>query len=174
MKFHEEYEEVLKIMTGIWGDAVVEGQRNNIVLQILASIPFYAGSSNPMRVATSCINNYFLYAFEDTRKYFNHQPSDDQDLYSRLSLLYVIPSGDHDVIEKGRILLSLIMLQDHMADCEADMMVGKYNPVASGAWDYNEIRNALLSKASSISVYGMDDDFPLGKVSICNYWEEKP
>lgn len=56
MKFREQYEEVLKIMSGIWGGDIVERQRDNIVLQILASVPFYAGSSNPMRVTLACIN----------------------------------------------------------------------------------------------------------------------
>lgn len=40
MKFREQYEEVLKIMSGIWGGVIVERQRDNIVLQILASVPF--------------------------------------------------------------------------------------------------------------------------------------
>lgn len=47
MKFHEEYDEILKTMTRIWGDAVVEGQRNNIVLQILASIPLLCRKQQP-------------------------------------------------------------------------------------------------------------------------------
>ena len=171
MKFNEEYEEVLRIMAGIWGGDIVERQRDNLVLQILASVPFYAGSSNPMRVAVACINNYFLYACEGARKYFNHQPEDDCDLFSRISLLYIVPSGNQAVIDNGRILLELIMIQDHMTDSEADIRTGKYNPVVSGAWEYNRIRDELIKQAACMRTEGLDMDFPLDIVMNRGFWE---
>lgn len=124
-----------------------------------------------MRVALACINNYFIYACEGARKYFNHQMEYDCDLFSRISLLYIVPSGNHAVIDKGRILLELIMIQDHMTDRDADSRNGKYNPVASGAWEYDRIRNELIKQAACMRTERLDMDFPL-EFDIPLSWSE--
>ena len=48
------------------------------------------------------------------------------------------------------------MLEDHMNDADEDRINGKYNPVNTGAWNYEETVARLKDRIREVPCRGMD------------------
>lgn len=171
MNLESIYQEILENLCQIFDKKIVLKQRDNLVLKILFYVPFCADSINPYRIAMANINNYFLFSNPLLSKYFCHNQLDDSNLFSRLSLLYNIPNGSYKTIEKGKLFLALIMLQDHFADKRIDFQHNKYNPLVSNAWDYKEKKKYLLNKINSLGITCLDQYVSLSAVLNQSFWK---
>ncbi|HIV98989.1 MAG TPA: hypothetical protein IAB12_04330 [Candidatus Ornithospirochaeta avicola] len=170
MVSEKNFENYLMLLTRIYDKRKVLQQRENSVLKILFYTPFYAKAKNPERVALVNMCNYFLYSSKITKDIFHHNEYDDDELFIRISLLYNIPDGDELIIEKGKLVLELIMLQDHFADMEADLQNAKYNPILSGKWDYYELRKRIISRIDSIKSAEYDAAISIRDAFEQNFW----
>ena len=173
MTLNRNYEYVLHNIMNIWGKDQVEAERENLVLKILIMTPFLAECRHPVRTAIVCANNFFLFADEGLKHIFCHDEEDDTDVFSRLEMLFHVPNGKDDVIKKAKLMLELIMLQDHMHDQADDVRGGKYNPVVSGAWKYSRLHSSIKTACIRIdSCPEFDNEFPLDEILAQNFWRK--
>lgn len=138
---------------------------NKKIAQLIGSIPFLAGCEQPARTAIAHVGTYLL-SIKETKPYFNADPSDDIDMLERLRLIMNFRGGDERIIARGMSLIGLIMLEDYKRDIHIDEVLGKYNPVASGAIDYDGTKVRLLSAIRAVDCPAMDrifaEDGPVG------------
>ena len=165
-----KYDEILEYVGKVLNRDFVFSQKNNLVLKILFYVPYGAHSRNPDRIAITNILNYFFHSHDLLKHFYMHTPVDDENLFSRISLLYNVPDGDACVIKKGRLFLELIMLQDYFADRFEDSKKGKYNPFVNGKWDYMVLREKLISSIKSLQSLEMDKVIPFDLVKNQNFW----
>ena len=116
--------------------------REKPVARLIAAIPFLAGCDQPARTAVAHLGTYIL-SIRETKPFFNADPTDDGDILARLRLIMNFRGGEAAVIDKGMALLARNMLDDYRQDIQIDAVLGKYNPVASGAFDYEVARTEL-------------------------------
>jgi hypothetical protein len=114
------------------------------VARLIGAIPFVAGCANPQRTAVTHLGTYIL-SGRETKPFFNAVELDDDDVFARLRPIMTFRMGDQDLINAGMALLALNMIEDYRNDVQIDAAVGKYNPVASGAMDYDELHGTLSS-----------------------------
>ncbi|MCF7940018.1 MAG: hypothetical protein K9M84_00255 [Spirochaetia bacterium] len=119
--------------------------RANETARLITLIPFLAGSDTPERDGASNLASYLLSTAPATKSYYLHTPFDDDQVSHRLIQALTISSGDQAVCSAGGALLALNMLTDYQRDSTADTLAGKYNPVASGIWDFELLQAALLA-----------------------------
>ena len=132
--------------------------RDKPVARLIASIPFLAGCDQPARTAVAHLGTYIL-SVRETKPFFNADPSDDGDILERLRLIMNFRGGDAAVIDKGMALLALTMLVDYERDIQIDAAMGKYNPVASHAFDYDTIHADLVRRIEAVDCPAMDEVF---------------
>lgn len=123
--------------------------RKKSIARLIAAIPFAAGCEHPARTAVAHLGTYLL-SVRETKHFFNATPADDGSIFDRLALISCFSGGDQRVIRKGMSLLALNMLNDYRRDQEVDRCVGKYNPVAAGAFDYESERIALQKNVDDV------------------------
>lgn len=140
----------------------------NKAMKLTAAIPFIAGCRNPMRTALSHLTIYTAAASEGGKDVFGHRFSDNDDLFTRLERISHFEGGDERLIDRGMALLALAMLEDHKADAEEDRLKGKYNPVNSGAWNYEETAAKLKSRIKALPCQAMDSIY--GPDQAPSYW----
>lgn len=128
------------------------------VARLIGAIPFIAGCDQPERTAVAHLGVYLLSVL-DTKPFFNAAPTDDADVLDRLRLIMSFRDGDARIIDRGMCLLALNMLDDYARDIQIDAALGKYNPVASGAWDYDAVRADLVRRIESVHCPQMDEIF---------------
>lgn len=170
--YQNEYDRILsKIALHICDAECVYRQTNNYALKIVTLLPYIAGCSNPERKALVNANTFFLLLDESSKASFLHGQQDDDSIFTRLTIFDVFQDGDKNVIRKGMLLLSLIMIQDYYQDRQIDMRENKYNPLNSKRWDYYSVHNNIINEIKQIDAKIIDDIFPLE--SICNqfFWE---
>jgi hypothetical protein len=132
-----------------------EGLSQSRVAQLIASIPFLAGSSNAKRVSLANMAIYMM-SFGESKDAFNATTDDDRDVFARLQLAN-FGDGDPQIIERGLAMIALNMVADYRRDTVADIVNGKHNPIAAASWDYEELKLELGRKVESVSCPGMDD-----------------
>lgn len=131
-----------------------EWLNNKNLAKLIASIPYLAGCEDPGRTAITHLGAYILSIRIKTVA--NCQPSDDADLFRRLEMINNFIGGDQAIIQKGMSLIALNMIADYARDIEEDRMFGKYNPVDSGAFDYEYEKGKLESIITSVECIEMD------------------
>ena len=134
--------------------------RKKPVAQLIAAIPFLAGCDQPARTAVAHLGTYIL-SIRETKPFFNADPTDDGDILDRLRLIMNFRGGDAAIIDRGMALLGLTMVIDYQRDMQIDEAMGKHNPVASGAFDYEAIRADLKSRVEAVACPAMDAMFDM-------------
>ncbi|MCG8481270.1 MAG: hypothetical protein MI724_19405 [Spirochaetales bacterium] len=132
--------------------------REKPVARLIAAIPFLAGCDQPARTAVAHLGTYIL-SIRETKPFFNADPTDDGDILDRLRLIMNFRGGDAAIIDKGMALLALTMIIDYERDTQIDAAVGKYNPVASGAFDYHAIHSDVIGRIEAVDCPEMDKIF---------------
>lgn len=118
------------------------------IARLIGALPFIAGCDLPQRTAVAHLGTYIL-SGRETKSYFNADVEDDGDILARLRLIMNFSGGDPDVIDSGMARLALNMIEDYRRDVQIDAALGKYNPVASGAFDYETIREDLQQRIAN-------------------------
>lgn len=128
---------------------------NSYTARLIASIPFEAGCNEPERTA---IAHLCLYVAEikGFQKYCSHLPSDDSDIFNRLAFISTFEGGNKEIINHGMNILALIMLEGYKNSINKDKIHNVYNPILSGAWNYQTIKNNLLTEINKSNVPNFD------------------
>jgi hypothetical protein len=130
------------------------------IARLIAAIPFLAGCEEAERTAVAHLGTYVL-SLRETKPYFNSRPGDGITVLERLRLISEFKGGDARIIERGLCLLALNMVADYKRDIEEDARLGKYNPVAAGAWDFESTVVDLEYKIISVECEEMEEIAPL-------------
>jgi hypothetical protein len=138
------------------------------IAKLIASIPFLAGCEEAERTAAAHLGTYIL-SLRETKGYFNAQPGDGLSVLERLRLISNFKGGDARIIERGLCLLALNMVADYKRDIEEDAALGKYNPIAAGAWDYKDTVADLEYRIISIECEEMEKIAPMVAIPM-GYW----
>ena len=141
--------------------------QNKNLAKLIAAIPYLAACEDPGRTAITHLGAYILSIRIKTVA--NCQPTDDSDLFRRLEMINNFIGGNQDIIQKGMSLIALNMIADYARDIEEDRMFGKYNPVDSGAFDYEFEKKRLESIIESTECREMDEIMSL-EDAIEVYW----
>ena len=159
-------------------DRVAEAFRMNVeerpwfttgrIAKLIAAIPFLAGCEDAERTAVAHLGTYLL-STRETKGYFNTQAEDKISVFERLRLISNFKGGDSRIIEKGLCLLALNMVADYKRDIEEDALLGKYNPIASGAWNFEDTVVDLEYKIISIECEEMDRIAPMVAIPMI-FW----
>ena len=115
------------------------------VAHLIAAIPFAAGCDDPFRTAILHLGAYMM-ELRGFEKYCSHLLFDDSNIMSRLDSISNFKGGDESIKEHGMIMLVLIMLEGYHKSQKKDAETGKYNPLNSGAWDYERIKQFYEAK----------------------------
>jgi hypothetical protein len=149
-------------------EAEAEAFRSHRIAKLIAALPFLAGCEDAERTAVAHLGSYLL-SIRETKAYFNARPADDASPLERLRLGTYFKGGDQRIIERGLCLLALDMVFDYQRDIEEDRRLGKYNPVASGAWDFKDTVANLEYKVISVACPAMDEILPI-EITPMAYW----
>lgn len=138
---------------------------NSSTAKLIAKIPFTAGCKNPERTA---IAHLVLYEAEikGFQKYCAHLPSDDEDIFNRLAFISTFEGGNSAIIEHGMNMLAYIMVEEYNRSKEKYLKNGIYNPIASGKWNYLQLKKKLKRKIDEIECPDLDRYF----MPIKAYW----
>lgn len=128
---------------------------NSYTAKIIATIPFESKCREPERTA---IAHLCLYVAEKKgfQRYCSHLPSDDSDILNRLAFISTFDGGNKDIINHGMNVLALIMLEGYKISIETDKNNNIYNPILSGSWNYQSIKNKLLWEINKMEVPNID------------------
>lgn len=128
---------------------------NSYTAKLIATIPFEAGCIDAERTAIAhlCIYVAELRGFQ---KYYAHVPSDDKDVFNRLARIATFEGGNQEIINHGMNILALIMLEGYKSSIQSDKINHIYNPILSGVWNYQSIKNKLLWEINKIEVPNFD------------------
>ncbi len=140
----------------------LDGLRNNPTARLLAAIPYLAGCDHPKRTAAASLGVFLMAGGPGCEGIFGHTPEDDADPFRRMFHAVQYSGGDQAVIERGNLLLALVQLKDHWNDREEDAAAGLYNPINSGAWQYESMYADLVSRITAIPCPEMDAIMPAG------------
>jgi hypothetical protein len=126
--------------------------RENKLLKMLSLLPEFAECDNPQGTGLLIATTYIAER-KVGRDLFAHGPQNDGDVLSRLApFSRLMDGGDPEIIEKGLNLAALTMVKDYADDAEQDTGNGKYNPVASGRWNWREIAATIMRRNSGDSI----------------------
>lgn len=128
---------------------------NSPTAKIIATIPFEAKCDEPERTAIAhlCIYVMELRGFQ---KYYSHLPSDDKDIYNRLSRISTYKGGNKEIINHGMNILALVMIEGYKRSIESDKVNNVYNPFVSGVWNYQSIKNKLVWEINKVTIQNLD------------------
>jgi hypothetical protein len=141
---------------------------NKNLAKLIAAIPYLAGCDDPGRTAITHLGAYILSIRIKTVA--NCQPTDDVNLLRRLEMINNFIGGDQAIIQKGMSLIALNMIADYARDIEEDRMFGKYNPVDSGAFNYETEKKGLEYNIRSVECLEMDEIMSINE-SLTRGWE---
>ncbi len=120
-----------------------EALLENKTARLIGELPFIANCEEAERTALTHLAVYFL-AAGSGRFVFDHCPDDDDNIFNRLRLIMSFKGGNESIITHGMNKLALQMLCGYNRDREKDMLSGEYNPLNSGAWDFESIKEQLV------------------------------
>jgi hypothetical protein len=138
------------------------------IAKLIAAIPFLAGCEDAERTAVAHLGTYLL-SIRETKPYFSARAEDSTSVLERLRLGSSFKGGDRRIIERGLCLLALNMVSDYQRDLGEDAALGKYNPIAAGAWDYKDTVADLQWKILNTECAEMEEILPLVVVPM-SYW----
>jgi len=143
---------------------------SNKVAKLIGCLPKIAETKTPERDGCSNLAVYIM-SIRDTKQIYNHQAHDDTDVFARLQDIMNFNGGAQGILQKGMTLLALMMVNDYKRDVDSDILDGKYNPVASGAWDFNLIRAQLIAEYEKNDIQEIDNILLLSETAVL-FWEE--
>ncbi len=146
--------------------------REKPIAQLIAAIPFLADCKNAHRTAVAHVGTYIL-SVRETKPFFNARSEDDNSVLDRLRLGMHFDGGDQRIIDRGMALLALSMVMDYRRDIQIDTAIGKHNPVATGAFDYDTIYRDLRRTIEATPCPEMDTILSVGDVGTRGYWSAK-
>ena len=138
------------------------------IAKLIAAIPFLAGCADAERTAVAHLGTYLL-STRETKCYFNARSEDGISVLERLRLGSNFKDGDAHIIEKGLCLLALNMVSDYKRDIEEDERLGKYNPIAAGALNFEDAVVDLEYKVVSVVCEEMDELAPMDEIPL-GFW----
>jgi hypothetical protein len=138
------------------------------IAKLIAAIPFLAGCEDAERTAVAHLGTYLL-STRETKCYFNARSEDGASVLERLRLGSNFKGGDARIIEKGLCLLALNMVSDYKRDIEEDERLGKYNPIAACAWNFEDTVVDLEYKIVSVVCEEMDKIAPIDAIPL-DFW----
>jgi hypothetical protein len=145
-----------------------EELRGSRIAKLIAATPFLAGCDDAERTAVAHLGTYLL-SIRETKPYFNTRPEDARGPLERLRLISSFSGGDRRIIERGLCLLALNMVSDYKRDIEEDERLGKYNPIAAGAWDFEDTVVDLQYKIISVECEEMEEIAPMAAIPMA-FW----
>ncbi len=143
--------------------------KNNRLARLIAATPYLAGSSKALETSFSHLLIYSMSLDESVKDFFFHKEEDDNDIYSRLFPISSFYGGDSEIIQCCMDLIALCMISNYKNDAEDDKLMGKYNPLNQGTWEYETIsvrlmKNIKKTVTNEISqIYTIDD-------ALKGYW----
>ncbi len=137
--------------------------------RLIGAIPFIGECDHPFKTAVQHVAIYILSIQEGTKQYFHHTQADDVSLGSRLQPIMQFSGGNPVLLTRGMNLLMLQMVAGYLRDVEKDMKNTKYNPVAAGVWNAEELIERLSQEIESVPHVEMDSIMTVGE-SIRGYW----
>lgn len=140
------------------------------VARLIAATPFLANSHNPKQTAASHLSIYLLSVSESTKSIFHHNEwSDDFNIMNRLKPIGNFDGGDKSIIDRGMNLLALNMICGYERDLQKDEKLKKYNPISSGVWNFEKMKNKLIHDIDTNPCPEMDEIFSMD-VGIQTFW----
>ncbi len=146
--------------------------RTKPIARVIAAIPFLAGCRNAARTAVTHLGTYLL-SIKETKPFFNASHEDDGNILDRLQLISSFDGGDQRIIDRGMALIALSMIEDYKRDIQIDAALGKHNPVATGAFDYDQIHDELQRRVEAVDCPAMDAFLALEDVGTMGYWSNR-
>lgn len=144
--------------------------KNNRLARLIGAIPFLAGCDQPIRTALSNLTVTYLASHEAGKDVFTHNFSDNESLMKRLEPISHFPNGNPIIADRGMKLLAVIMLSDHNKDKVLDEENGKYNPVSSSIWNYEELIKKLGDQILAVDCPQMDEIISFHEAKA-SWWE---
>ena len=141
----------------------IEILSNSTTAKIIATIPFESNCKEPERTAIAHLCLYIA-ELKGFQKYCSHNKEDDADIYNRLAFISTFEGGNYQIIEHGMAILALIMIEGYKKSKQKDEKAGVYNPLVSGTWNYQSIKNSLVWKINKLSVPNLDILLPKADV----------
>lgn len=141
----------------------IEILSNSTTAKIIATIPFESNCKEPERTAIAHLCLYIA-ELKGFQKYCSHNKEDDADIYNRLAFISTFEGGNYQIIEHGMAILALIMIEGYKKSKQKDEKAGVYNPLVSGTWNYQSIKNSLVWKINKLSVPNLDILLPQADV----------
>lgn len=141
----------------------IENLSNSTTAKIIATIPFESNCKEPERTAIAHLCLYIA-ELKGFQKYCSHNKEDDADIYNRLAFISTFEGGNYQIIEHGMAILALIMIEGYKKSKQKDEKAGVYNPLVSGTWNYQSIKNSLVWKINKLSVPNLDILLPQADV----------
>ena len=129
--------------------------RRNRTARLIAAIPYLADCRNADRTAVQHLSTYLT--AQVATEIFDHRREDDTDVTARLERITHFDGGKRPVIERGMNLLALSMISGYERSEADDRAVGAYNPIASGAWNPEEHKAALIKAIKATPMPEMDE-----------------
>lgn len=126
------------------------------IARLIAALPFLAGANRPERTAAEHLGAYVL-SVRETRSLGYATTDDDGDVFDRLAPIARFDGGDPPIIRRGMALLAMVMVRDYARDASLDRMLGKHNPIGSGAWDYDALVAQLTGYIDAVDCPRMDE-----------------
>lgn len=145
-------------------------KRESTALDILLELPFAARCNTPERLALANANTFCLLSNPCVKQKFTHCYFDDSNIMHRLRFFDIFPDGDRSVIDYGFACLALIMIQDYMHDMQNDKAEGKYNPIASNVWNYENLKSTLEKKVISNSNCPLTSEIDVARILHTHSW----
>ena len=139
------------------------------IARLIAALPHLAGCDRANRISAEHLGVYVL-SVRETRHLFFATPDDDRDVFARLHPIMRFHGGDPRILDRGMALIALTMVLDYARDVEVDRAVGKYNPVAAGAWDADAIIANLRDRIRSVDCPEMDAIMD-AEDDVENWWQ---
>lgn len=125
------------------------------IARLIGATPYIADCKDPKRTALTNLTSYLL--TKRTYGIFDYKPTDNMDLHKRLSIFDIFIDGDKEVIEKSMNLLALNMLCEYNRTLEEDFELCKYNPILSGALDFEAERETLIKQVETTECTYIDE-----------------
>lgn len=95
------------------------------------------------------ISNVFRFSDDEKNRFENSYTA-------RLIASIPFEAGNKEIINHGMNILALIMLEGYKNSINKDKTHNVYNPILSGAWNYQTIKNNLLTEINKSNVPNFD------------------
>ena len=169
---NEQWENILSRAAAVFNFGIEKKEelKSSRMAKLIAATPFLAGCNKAAEISFSHLSIYILSLDESAKDIYFHKPEDDEDIYSRLFPISGFSGGNREIIKCCMDLMALCMLSNYKKDSEKDKLIGKYNPINNGKWNYETISAKLIENIDKsitteiLNIYTKED-------SLKAYWK---